>query len=304
MERAVDRQLDEFTGDGHCEFISAYAQPFAMLVVADVLGVPEEDHQTFRQFFGLATTPGGSRRRPPRRAEATASRSTCSTRSTVGSPPTSRTAGARPATTCSPTSPWPSTPTERPRRGRGGAHGHLPLRRRPGDHRPPARHRAQVPRRGSRPPEPAPGRPGAHPRLHRGGVADREPGQGRLPTGPPVGHRRRGRHRTGNARHAVERGSQPGPPAVRVPGRVSGRPTERQGARRLRARHPFVSGRAFGPGRGPDQYRAHPGPVGDIRLSEEHHGPPGARRFAYEPTWVLRGLHDLHIEFTAMEAPK
>jgi cytochrome P450 len=44
--------------------------------------------------------------------------------------------------------------------------------------------------------------------------------------------------------------------------------------------------------------------LADIRLSEEHHGPPGARRFAYEPTWVLRGLHDLHIEFTAMEAPK
>ena len=28
----------------------------------------------------------------------------------------------------------------------------------------------------------------------------------------------------------------------------------------------------------------------DIRLSEEHHGPPGDRRFDYEPTWVLRGL--------------
>jgi cytochrome P450 len=36
----------------------------------------------------------------------------------------------------------------------------------------------------------------------------------------------------------------------------------------------------------------------DIRLSEEHHGPPGARRFRYEPTWVLRGLSALHIEFT------
>ncbi len=36
----------------------------------------------------------------------------------------------------------------------------------------------------------------------------------------------------------------------------------------------------------------------DIRLSEEHHGPPGARRFRYSPTWVLRGLDALHIEFT------
>jgi cytochrome P450 len=36
----------------------------------------------------------------------------------------------------------------------------------------------------------------------------------------------------------------------------------------------------------------------DIRLSEEHHGPPGARRFAYAPTYVLRGLEELHLEFT------
>jgi cytochrome P450 len=40
----------------------------------------------------------------------------------------------------------------------------------------------------------------------------------------------------------------------------------------------------------------------DIRLSEEHHGPPGARHFDYEPTWVLRGLSTLHIEFTPAEA--
>jgi len=39
----------------------------------------------------------------------------------------------------------------------------------------------------------------------------------------------------------------------------------------------------------------------DIRLSDRHHGPPGARRFAYEPTWVLRGLSELHIEFTPAE---
>jgi cytochrome P450 len=49
----ADRQLDEFLTHGKCEFISAYAQPFAMLVVADVLGVPEADHQRFREGFGL-----------------------------------------------------------------------------------------------------------------------------------------------------------------------------------------------------------------------------------------------------------
>jgi cytochrome P450 len=35
----------------------------------------------------------------------------------------------------------------------------------------------------------------------------------------------------------------------------------------------------------------------NIRLSEEHHGPPDARRFRYEPTWVLRGLTKLYLEF-------
>ncbi len=58
MWRLADRQIDEFVGAGQCEFISAYSQPFAMLVVADVLGVPESDHERFRQGFGLGMTPG------------------------------------------------------------------------------------------------------------------------------------------------------------------------------------------------------------------------------------------------------
>ena len=44
--------------NGRCEFITAYAQPFAMLVVADLLGVPEEHHQRFREGFGLSGLPG------------------------------------------------------------------------------------------------------------------------------------------------------------------------------------------------------------------------------------------------------
>ena len=36
----------------------------------------------------------------------------------------------------------------------------------------------------------------------------------------------------------------------------------------------------------------------EIRISDEHHGPAGARTFDYEPTWVLRGLSKLHLEFT------
>ncbi|MGW0040138.1 cytochrome P450 [Rhodococcus sp. NPDC003348] len=36
----------------------------------------------------------------------------------------------------------------------------------------------------------------------------------------------------------------------------------------------------------------------DIRISEEHHGPAGSRRYTYEPTYILRGLTELHLEFT------
>lgn len=37
--------------------------------------------------------------------------------------------------------------------------------------------------------------------------------------------------------------------------------------------------------------------MGNIRLSEAQHGPEGARRFEYEPTYVLRALKSLHLEF-------
>jgi cytochrome P450 len=66
MWRLAGLQVDEFLGDGHCEFISAYAQPFAMLVVADLLGVPEEDHQRFREGFGLSHAPGAMSSDEPR----------------------------------------------------------------------------------------------------------------------------------------------------------------------------------------------------------------------------------------------
>jgi cytochrome P450 len=37
----------------------------------------------------------------------------------------------------------------------------------------------------------------------------------------------------------------------------------------------------------------------DIRLDETQHGPPSDRRFHYEPTWVLRGLSTLHLTFSS-----
>ena len=42
--------------------------------------------------------------------------------------------------------------------------------------------------------------------------------------------------------------------------------------------------------------------MGNIRLSEAHHGHKGAERFDYEPTYILRGLTKLHLEFTPMGA--
>jgi cytochrome P450 len=40
--------------------------------------------------------------------------------------------------------------------------------------------------------------------------------------------------------------------------------------------------------------------MGDIRVSDEHHGPPGARVFNHEPTYILRGLVQLRLEFTPL----
>lgn len=57
MWRLADRQLDEFLGNGRCEFISEYSKPFATLVIADLLGVPEDDHKEFRVMLG-AERPG------------------------------------------------------------------------------------------------------------------------------------------------------------------------------------------------------------------------------------------------------
>jgi hypothetical protein len=39
----------------------------------------------------------------------------------------------------------------------------------------------------------------------------------------------------------------------------------------------------------------------DIRISEAHHGPAGERRYDYEPTFLLRGLSKLHIEFDPVD---
>jgi cytochrome P450 len=53
MRGLAHRLLDNIVDQGSCEFIKTFSQPFSMLAVADVLGVPEEHHETFREGFGL-----------------------------------------------------------------------------------------------------------------------------------------------------------------------------------------------------------------------------------------------------------
>jgi cytochrome P450 len=55
MWRLADEQLDTFIERGHCEFLADYAKPFSLLVVADLLGVPLEDHDEFKAAFALET---------------------------------------------------------------------------------------------------------------------------------------------------------------------------------------------------------------------------------------------------------
>jgi cytochrome P450 len=40
------------------------------------------------------------------------------------------------------------------------------------------------------------------------------------------------------------------------------------------------------------------GRMRDITISESEHGPADARRYDYAPTYILRGLSRLYLEFT------
>ena len=228
------RQIDEFIGAGHCEFISAYSQPFAMLVVADVLGVPEADHRALPRGLRAERVTGRDRR-PRRRAwRATPSdwlddwfasyiedrrrepRDDVLTDLALATYPDGSTPDGRPSVVRTATFLFAAGQETTARLLAVGA---------------------EVPVRVPRAPGRAAGPPRAHPRLHRGGAAHREPGEGGLPPGPPRNVTVAGVDiAAGHAGHAAQRRGQPRPPAVRVPGRVPARPAQRQGAPRLRAR--------------------------------------------------------------------
>jgi cytochrome P450 len=297
MWRLAERQLAEFTSEEQCEFIGAYAQPFAMLVVADLLGVPEADHGRFRQGFGLSKSPGKigageeggpgenalawlddwfsqyieERRREPRKDVLTDL--ALATYPDGSTPPV--TAVVRTATFLF------AAGQETTARLLAAALKHLAEHsglqdelRTDRDKIPafleevlriesPVKADFRLARRSTAigGVEIAAGTPV----MLLNGAANRDPGRFDHP-----GDFRLGRPNTMD-HIAFGRGihSCPGGPLARAEGRIS--------LERILDR------------------------MRDIRLSEDHHGPPAARRFQYEPTWVLRGLSELHLEFATVD---
>jgi cytochrome P450 len=60
MWRLADRQLDEILADTQCEFIHAYSEPFTTLVIADLLGVPDSDRPEFAAQLALQASTGSA----------------------------------------------------------------------------------------------------------------------------------------------------------------------------------------------------------------------------------------------------
>jgi len=60
MWSLADGLIDAFADRGEAEFCSAYASPFTLLVIADLLGVPHEHHETFLGWLRGETPLGGA----------------------------------------------------------------------------------------------------------------------------------------------------------------------------------------------------------------------------------------------------
>jgi cytochrome P450 len=297
MSRLAERQLDEFVADGRCEFVSAYAQPFAMLVVADVLGVPESDHRRFREGFGLIGPPGEigrgdraagglnalswlddwfaqyieERRRSPRKDVLT---DLALATYPDGTTP-DVTAVVRTATFLF------AAGQETTARLLAAALKYLAEHPELQDEL--REHKDRIPNfieEALRVESPVKTDfrltrrttsigdveiPAGTPLMVLNGAANRDPRRFECP------HEFRIDRENAGAHIAFGRGAHscPGGPLARAEARIS-------------LEHIL------------DRVR-------DIRLSEEHHGPPRARRFTYEPTWVLRGLREVHLEFTPAE---
>jgi cytochrome P450 len=294
MWRLADQQLDEFVANGSCEFIRSFAQPFAMLVVADLLGVPEADHQRFRDGFGLSPSPGKigaggdsgpdlnalawldawfaqyieDRRREPRTDVLTdLALATYPDGETPEVTAVVRTAtflfAAGQETTARLLAVALKYLAERPDlqdelradSARIPSFVEEALRIES-----PVKTDFRLARRATTigGVDVAAGTPV----MLLNGAANRDPRRFDCPAELRVGRENTMDHIAfGRGVHAC-----PGSPLARAEARIS--------LERILDR------------------------MRDIRLSEEHHGQPNARRFKYEPTWVLRGLTELHLEFT------
>ena len=144
MWTLADGLIDELGERGEVEFCAAYARPFTLLVIADLLGVPREDHKMFRGWLGGAT---GQRRRSRRPAERRSGvREPASLLRPLHRGASRRAAGRRDE---------PAGQRPLPRRRAPGGDGrrasrHHPLRRRTGDHGAPDLRGHAHPRRAAR----------------------------------------------------------------------------------------------------------------------------------------------------------
>ncbi|HTU37300.1 MAG TPA: cytochrome P450 [Acidimicrobiales bacterium] len=54
MWQYANHLIDTFISDGSCEMVGSYAEPFTLTVIADLEGVPESDHSLFRERLSTA----------------------------------------------------------------------------------------------------------------------------------------------------------------------------------------------------------------------------------------------------------
>jgi cytochrome P450 len=294
MWRLADQQLDEFVDRGRCEFIGEYTQPFAMLVIADLLGVPEGDHRLFRQRFGLTPPPGelgaGGADRPDEL-------------NYLG---------------------WldgwfEQYIEERRREPRNDVLTHLALAKYPDGSTPDVTHVVRTATFLFAAGQETTARLLATAlkylaedvrlqdelRDHRNRIPDFVEEALRIES-PVKSDFRLAKHTTSVAGVPIPAGT----PVMLLNGAANRDPDRFECPAEFRLDRPNASQHiAFGRG----VHSCPGGPLAraetrislerildrmrDIRLSEDHHGPAGGRHFEYEPTWVLRGLHSLYLEF-------
>jgi cytochrome P450 len=292
MWRLVDRQLETFLADGRCDFIKAYASPFTLAIIGDLLGVPDDDKEAFRRDLQggddhtIGSTEVTIRRNP---LEALYQRFSAYIEDRRANPRDDVLTGMATATF-----PDGSVPdvgdvarvavnlfaAGQETTVRFLAAALQILGDQPELQQQLREDRSLVPNfveEALRLEAPVKGdfRVSRTPSVVGGvevsagscvmvlnGAANRDPRQFERPNDFDV--------RRENARHHIAFGhgahTCPGAPLARAEGVVS--------INRVLDR------------------------MGDIRISEEHHGPPGQRRYSYVPTYILRGLTELHIEFT------